>query len=44
MPRDAPLYIYILPEPAVPSVEQGPRQGPRYSKEAATIAKIYIDN
>ena len=25
-------------------MEQGPRQGPRYSKEMATIAKIYIDN
>jgi len=27
----------------VPSVKQGPRQGPRYSKEIATIAKIYTD-
>ena len=38
------LRIYIPPEPAVPSVEQGPRQGPRYSKEIATIVKIYTDN
>ena len=28
----------------MPSVEQGPRQGPRYSKKVATITKIYIDN
>ena len=27
----------------MPSVEQGPRQGPRYSKEVATIVKIYTD-
>jgi len=26
------------------SVEQGPRQGPRYSKEVAIIAEIYTDN
>ena len=26
------------------SVEQGPRQRPGYSKEGATIAKIYTDN
>ena len=26
------------------NIEQGPRQGPRYSKEVAIIAKIYIDN
>lgn len=26
------------------STEQGPRQGPRYSKEVAIIAKIYTDN
>jgi hypothetical protein len=25
-------------------VEQGPKQGPRYSKEVAIIIKIYIDN
>jgi hypothetical protein len=25
-------------------MEQGPRQGPRYSKEVAIIAKIYTDN
>jgi len=28
----------------MPSVEQGPRQGPRYSKEVAIIAKIYTDD
>jgi len=28
----------------MPSVEQGPRQGPKYSKEVATIAKIYTDD
>ena len=38
------LRTHTPPEPAVPSVEQGPRQGPRYSKEVATIAKIYTDN
>ena len=37
------LHTYTPPEPAVPSVEQGPRQGPRYSKEVATIAKIHTD-
>ena len=26
------------------SIEQGPRQGPKYNKEVATIAKIYMDN
>jgi len=25
-------------------MEQGPRQGPRYSKEIAIIIKIYIDD
>ena len=34
------LHIYTPPEPAVTSVEQGPR----YSKEVAIIVKIYIDN
>ena len=38
------LHTHTLPEPAVPSIEQGPRQGPKYSKEVATIAKIYKDN
>jgi len=28
----------------VPSVEQGPRQRPRYSKEVAIIIKIYTDD
>ena len=28
----------------MPSIEQGPRQGPRYSKEVAIIVKIYIDD
>jgi hypothetical protein len=28
----------------MPSVEQGPKQGPVYSKEVATIAKIYTDD
>ena len=37
------LHRHTLPEPAVPGVEQGPRQGPGYSKEVATIAKIYTD-
>ena len=37
------LYRHTLPEPAVPGVEQGPRQGPGYSKEVATIAKIHTD-
>ena len=27
----------------MPSVEQRPKQRPRYSKEVATIAKIYTD-
>ena len=34
------LHTHTPPEPAVPSVEQGPR----YSKEVATIAEIYTDN
>jgi hypothetical protein len=38
------LHTYTLPKPAVTSMEQGPRQGPRYSKEVAIIAEIYIDN
>ena len=25
-------------------MEQGPRQGPKYSKEVATVTKIYTDN
>ena len=28
----------------MPSVEQGPKQKPIYSKEVAIIAKIYTDN
>jgi hypothetical protein len=38
------LHIHTPPELAVPSVEQGPRQGPGYSKEGTMIAKIYTDN
>ena len=38
------LHTHTPPEPAVTSMEQGPRQGPRYSKEVAIIAKIYTDN
>ena len=38
------LHIHTPPEPAVTSMEQGPRQGPRYSKEVAIIARIYTDN
>ena len=34
------LYIYTPPEPAMTSIEQGPR----YSKKIAIIAKIYTDN
>ena len=37
------LHIYTPPEPAVPSIEQRPRQGLGYSKEVAIIVKIYID-
>ena len=28
----------------MPSIKQGPRQGLKYSKEVATIVKIYTDN
>ena len=28
----------------MPNIEQGPRQGPKYSKEVAIIAKIYTNN
>ena len=38
------LHTHTPPEPAGPSVEQRPRQGPRYSKEVAIIAKIYTDD
>ncbi len=38
------LRTHTPPKLAVPSVEQGPRQGPGYSKEVATIAKIYADD
>ena len=40
----AAIYIYILPEPTIPSIKQGPKQGPIYSKEVAIITKIYIDD
>ena len=38
------LHTHTPPEPAVTSVEQRPRQRPKYSKEVATIIKINIDN
>ena len=38
------LHTHTPPEPAVTSMEQGPRQGPRYSKEVAIIVKIDTDN
>ena len=38
------LHIYTPPEPAITSIKQGPRQGPKYSKKVAIIAKIYTDN
>jgi len=34
----------MLPKLAVPSIEQGSRQGPKYSKEVAIIIKIYTDD
>ena len=38
------LHTHTPPEPAVTSMEQGPRQGPKYSKEVAMIVNIYTDN
>ena len=38
------LHTHTPPELAMTNIEQRPRQGPRYSKEMARIAKMYTDS
>src|SRR5277367_1254389 len=38
------LHTHIPPKLVVPSIEQGPRQGPGYSKKVAAITRIYTDD